>query len=174
MDYQSLYKSRILNQFEPLIHKTLQRMTIPQRHINYEDYAQELRMKLLTIEDSFDGKALGGDRIRFVAYAGKGLYWYLVTLLRKEQKKQEVSFDEVERAVDFDMPIENSRIELVIFLEEVRRRLDREEYELFLMLSDETLTVTEIARRYGVGRKTIYQRKNKIVDKINDLKTLLL
>lgn len=164
----------MLTQFEPLIHKTLQRMTINQRHISYEDYAQELRIKLLAIEESFDGEALGEDRIRFVAFAGKGLYWHLVSLLRKNQKKSEVSYDEIEAAADVDIPFESSRIELLFFMEEVRRRLDQSEYELLMMLCDESLTVTEIAKLYGVGRKTIYQRKNKIVSKINDLKTLLL
>lgn len=174
MDFHSLYKSRVLNQFEPLVHKTLARLFIHPRHVSYEDYAQELRLKLLEIESSFDGRALGEDRIRFVAFAGRGLYWYLVSLLRKEKQAVTVSFDDIEAAVECVVPLESSRLELVYFLEEVRRRLDEAEFELFQLLVDGEWTVTDIARFYDVSRKVIYRRKKKIVDKISDLKELLL
>lgn len=174
MDYNSLYKSRVLLQFEPLVHKTLARLYIQSRHIAYEDYAQELRVKLLEIESSFDGKALGEDRIRFVSFAGRGLYWFLVSLLRKEKQLDSVSFDDIEAAVECEVPLESSRLELVYFLEEARRRLEVEEFELFQLLADGEWTVTDIARFYGVQRKVIYRRKKKIVDKLSDLKELLL
>lgn len=174
LDFQSLYKSRVLEQFDPLVHKTLARLFISPRHVSYEDYAQELRVKLLEIEASFDGNALGEDRIRFVAFAGRGLYWFLVSLLRKEKQLNSVSFDDIEAAVECEVPVESSRLELMFFMEEARRRLDAAEFELFQLLIDGEWTVTEIARFYKVQRKAIYRRKKKIVEKLSDLKELLL
>ena len=174
MDFQSLYRSRVLAQFEPLVHKTLARLFISPRHVSYEDYAQELRLKLLEIEAGFDGKALGEDRMRFVAFAGRGLYWFLISLLRKEKKAVSVSFDDIEAAIECEVPVESSRLELVLFLEEARRRLDAGEFELFQLLMHGEWTVTEIARFYGVQRKAIYRRKKKLVDKLSDLKDLLI
>ena len=173
MDFHSLYKSRVLEQFEPLVHKTLARVFLSPRHVAYEDYAQELRLKLLEIEASFDGKALGEDRIRFVAFAGRGLYWFLISLLRKEKTAEMVSFDDIEAAVECELPMEAARLELVFFLEEARRRLEPSEFELFQLLSDGEWTVTDIAKFYGVQRKVIYRRKKKIADKLADIKDLL-
>lgn len=172
VDLNSLYKSRVLGQFEPLVHKSLARLFISPRHVSYEDYAQELRVKLLEIEASFDGEALGVDRIRFVAFAGRGLYWFLVSLLRKERQVDLVAFDDVESALE-GVPFESSRVELVFFLEEVRRRLSADELELFNLLADGSWSVTEIARFYGMQRKAIYRRKQRIVEKMSDLKELL-
>ena len=50
MDVRSLHRSRVLVQFEKLIHRTLARAQVSQHHMFYEDYAQELRLKLLEIE----------------------------------------------------------------------------------------------------------------------------
>lgn len=85
-----------------------------------------------------------------------------------------VSFDDIEAAVECEVPVESSRLELMFFMEEARRRLDAAEFELFQLLIDGEWTVTEIARFYKVQRKAIYRRKKKIVEKLSDLKELLL
>lgn len=175
IDYRSLYKSRVLDQFEPLIHKTLSRLFISQTHVNYQDYFQELRIKLLDIEATFDGDAMGKDRIRFVAYAGQGLKWHLLSILRKNSRQKEVSVEDITTlAEETIMPIESSKAAVLSFLEEIRRRLTLEEYELVLMLCDDTFTIEEIAEYFGIRRQTVYKRRAKIVSKIEDLKYLLL
>lgn len=176
MDYHSLYKSYLLKQFEPLLHKTLHKLSIFQGHGSYEDYLQELRLKLLVIEAEFDGKPLKGDGIRFAAYAGKGLYWHLVNLLRSDNRQQELLVEDISLVSDLELPaipfLEGNHT-LKTFMEEVTRRLSQEELILFYTLADGSYTMSEIATGYGVSRKTIYERKKKLVTKIESLKYLL-
>lgn len=176
MDYHSLYKSLLLKQFEPLLHKTLHRLNIFQGHWHYEDYLQELRLKLLTIDEAFDGKPLKGDGIRFAAYAGKGLYWHLVNLLRSENQQQEILVEDISLLSDTKgmlAPLQAGSYALSTFIEGVKQRLDKEELALFYVLADGSYSIHEIAASYGVSRKTIYERKKKLVEKIEELKVLL-
>lgn len=176
MDHHSLYKSYLLKQFEPLLHKTLHRLSIFQGHGSYEDYLQELRLKLLAIEAEFDGKPLKGDGIRFAAYAGKGLYWHLVNLLRSDNRQQEFLVEDISLVSDLEAPpipfLEGTHA-LTTFMEEVNQRLTQEELTLFYTLADGSYTMNEIATGYGVTRKTIYDRKKKLVAKLASLKYLL-
>lgn len=176
MDYQSLYKSYLLKQFEPLLHKTLHRLNIYQGHWHYDDYLQELRLKLLAIADGFDGKPLKGDGVRFAAYAGKGLYWHLVNLLRHPSLSQEVLMEDMTLLPTADammVPLEEGSHTLSAFMEGVKERLAEEELVLFYILADGSYSISEIASQYGVARKTIYERKRKLVAKIEELKYLL-
>lgn len=176
MDYHSLYKSLLLKQFEPLLHKTLHKLSIFQDHWFYEDYLQELRIKLLTIEEEFDGKPLKGDRIRFAAYAGKGLYWHLVNLLRTENQRKETFVEDISLMSDTEgmfAPLLEGNYALNSFIEGVKQRLDKEELALFYILADGSYEINEIAKNYGVSRKTIYERKKKMVSKIEGLKDII-
>lgn len=176
MDYHSLYKSYLLKQFEPLLHKALHRLNIYQGHWHYDDYLQELRLKLLTIADHFDGKPLKGDGVRFAAYAGKGLYWHLVNLLRNPTLSQEISVEDITLLPAADamiVPLDEGSHALNAFIEGVKLRLTDEELVLFYILADGSYPVSEIAAHYGVARKTIYDRKRKLVAKLEELKYLL-
>lgn len=179
MDVRSLHRSRVLAQFEKLIHRTLARAQVSQQHMFYDDYAQELRLKLLEIERNFDGQALGADRIRFVAFAGRGLYWQLISLLRKE--KRVLPSENVADLLDYGAgelvctaPGETASTGMLVFIEEARRILTGDEFELFLLLCDGTWSMVELAEYYGVGRQTMYKRKEKLARKLEKLKGLLL
>lgn len=179
MDVRSLHRSRVLAQFERLIHRTLARAQVSQQHMFYEDYAQELRLKLLDIEVGFDGKALGADRIRFVGFAGRGLYWHLISLLRKE--KSVLPSENVAELLDYGTgklvctaPGEAASTGMLVFIEEARRLLSGDEFELFLLLCDGTWSMVELAEYYGVGRQTMYKRKERLAGKLEKLKGLLL
>lgn len=55
----------------------------------YEDYLQELRIKLIKIAENFDGDPLVKDKYRFTKFAKRGLTWYLINLLRSDKKAKE-------------------------------------------------------------------------------------
>lgn len=107
--------SELLSQYEPLIHKTLSRMNIKQHYRDYDDFAQELRLKLVDIYETFDGNACEeADKFRFSSYAGKGLYWYGINLIRTQQDTDMPS--EAEEIADHQLPqpsiFENKKIPL--------------------------------------------------------------
>ena len=78
--------NQLLIQFEALVHKTMVRLNIQQHHMFYEDFTQELQLQLIEIYRSFEGNPLELeiDRYKFTAYAGQGLYWHGLNLLRQD------------------------------------------------------------------------------------------
>ena len=54
---------KLLSQFEPLLFKTLSRVNMRRIHADYDDYLQELRLKLLTLADKFDGDPFKEDLV---------------------------------------------------------------------------------------------------------------
>lgn len=53
MDKDSIETSQFLIDFNPLIHKVLQRLHIKKTHMDYEDYFQELQIHLLKIRNRY-------------------------------------------------------------------------------------------------------------------------
>ena len=91
MDHQYYYHEHLIRLFAPLVYKTLARCNIHSAHIHYDDYWQELRIKLLQIAQNFDGQPLTNDddRYRFTAYAQRGLYWHLSLIHISEPTRRE-------------------------------------------------------------------------------------
>ena len=54
--------------------------------MGYDDFFQELQLKLVDLYTHFDGLPLEKeiDRYRFTSYAKTGLYWHGLNLLRKD------------------------------------------------------------------------------------------
>lgn len=74
MDSHKHQEEQLLVQFEPLLFKTLGRLNIRRVNADYDDFLQELRLKLLTISDKFDGDPYKEDVFRFLGFAKQSLY----------------------------------------------------------------------------------------------------
>lgn len=166
-----------LNQFEPLIHKTLNSMNIVQNQNDYEDFFQEFQIKLLEISQKFQSEVEDRDiqRYQFVAYAKQGLYWHGLSLLRKKNQQpfQPIEMEQIEWWSDnevSDIPVQEETLQTKEFMEGAKQRLSEKEYRFMLQLIEGQYTMQEIASIYNVSRTTIYNWKEKIQDRLQDLK----
>lgn len=173
MELEPLYLSQMIKQFEPLINKTLHKFKLYSTHIDYEDYAQELRIKLLEIGKSFDGKPLvkKDDRYRFIAYADNGLAWHLVNLLKKNKPVTAVSPEILEETLEDFLITPHYQVDaqLAEYASYAKQALDSQEYLLYLMLMDQSFTGEEMANLLGISRSTLYEWKKSIQIKLNPL-----
>ena len=173
----SSYKNRlILQQFEALLHRILKDCYISLGHFEYEDYLQELKLKLLLLAQDFDGDVLGVDRFRFVAFARRGLTWYLIDLKRRQARLTVKTLEDINRVVE-DTDNQSvgslSQAHLVAFMNQARQRLDIEEVALFDLLCQDAYGIQELADIFQCSRQTIYQRRKRIAKKLADLKETL-
>jgi len=175
------YLNDLLRQFEALIHKTMNRLNIAQTHMFYDDFTQELKLQLIEIYQSFTGNPLESeiDRYKFTAYAGQGLYWHGLNLLR--QDKLDTFYATDEETMDWLQGEKgeggkNFETSLYIedFLKQAKVRLTAEDYRLLLYLVEGQHTMETLAKRMGVSRDTIYQRRKRIQTRLDDLKECLM
>ena len=173
MDDKYYYHEHMLRMFAPLLYKTLSRAGIDSRHLYYDDYLQELRLKLFHISRSFDGQPLfnDDDRYRFVAYAQRGLYWYLIDLLRMEPPCT-ASLDHFPQYQDDLTPLQTP-IFLESFIAAARQRLSEDEFQLFQLLASDCGTYNEIASILNITRENLYKRRCKLKQKLHDIRNLL-
>lgn len=116
-------KELLLAQYTPLLHKVMKSLHLQSFDTQYEDYLQELRIKLIEIAKDFDGDPRDKDKYRFTNYAQRGLRWYLIDLLRKNKKtKDEVPiYDIYFSEDDITGLLEESRTSLLSFYNEVKK-----------------------------------------------------
>ena len=167
--------SELLSQYEPLIHRTLSRLNIRQNYRDYDDFAQELRLKLLDIYETFDGNACEEDKFRFSSYAGKGLYWHGVNLLRKQEDTDMPS--EAREIADHQQPqpslFETTKENLQSFLQEAEKKLTYREMFVLRCFMDGSYLLKDIAEILDVTSQRIVQYRQKIAMKLESSKSLL-
>ena len=181
MDLASVEASKLIAKFTPLIHKTMHRLNISRDHMLYDDYFQELQIKLIHMYRSFDGDPLINetDSFKFTAYAGKGLYWRGIDIIRN---KKLTSYELIENEnLELLMQENHTHTNLVEsnsiledFFRQAKSRLSEQEYLLFRYLSEGDYSIQEIAKIFNVSRATIYKRREMIQRKLEDLKECLM
>lgn len=181
MEQEAIEVSRFLVDFKPLIYKTLKRLNIQPRHMDYEDCFQELQIHLLSIRKSYlkSGKLADAEteRYKFTSYAGQGLYWHGLNLIKKNKKAafQAIDSKDIEwlNHAQNNKPSTRSDIVLSDFFCQAKKMLTDEDYLLLLFLADEEYTIDKIAEEMQVSRSTIYQRKSRIQERLQDIKDCL-
>lgn len=169
-----------LKKFKPLIHKCLQQMNIPPQHMDYEDYYQELQIKLLDILAKFksDTSDVEEKNNKFTAYAGRGLYWHGVDLLRKKQNHslETTESDKIEYLRNQESS-ESDDLETDLYTDDffrlAKKRLSPEDFTLLIQLAEGKHTMSELAEKHGIVRATVYQRKERIQNRLADIKDCL-
>lgn len=158
----------------------MQRLNIQSTHLYYDDFFQEMQIKLLDLYSSFDGNPIEvlEDRYRFAAYTSKGLYWHGLNLIRKEAPSSLSLFDneqdEYIQIEDDSKSESTSSLYIEDFLRQAKNRLTKNEYILLLHLSEGKHSLMDIADLLSISRDTLYQRKKKIREKLDDLKECLI
>lgn len=181
MSLEELGVHRFLEQFTPLIHRTLQRLSIYPQNMDYEDYYQELQIKLMDILRRFkiDSADLEEVNAKFTAFAGRGLYWHGLDLVRSKKNQSLASFepDQIERLEDEESREEQQmerKLSTEDFFRLAKKRLSEKDFQLLLQFASGNYRMQDLADEYGVARDTIYQWKNKIQIRLADLKDCLM
>src|SRR5690625_3012284 len=128
----------------------MNRLNILQNNIHYEDFTQELQIQLIDIYQSFEGSPLASeiDRYKFTAYAGQGLYWHGLNLLRQDTLDTINPTDEAE--MDWFMEEEGEpsySLYIEDFFQQAKRRLAAEDYLLVLYMSEGKYTIDRKSTR---------------------------
>ncbi|MBG9987603.1 sigma-70 family RNA polymerase sigma factor [Aerococcaceae bacterium DSM 111176] len=162
---------RLLSQYKRLIHKVLLSTGISMNQYAYEDYYQELSIKLVEIADSFQGDVFDADKFKFASFAQRGLRWFLVDLFRS--KKYGESTVPLSDYLLNNNESDEVSDKVIDFLNEASLRLDDTEILLFKGLVS-GLPLNELAKTFGVSRKTISRRRIKLQEKLREIKDLLI
>lgn len=166
------YARLIIKQFEPLVYQTLHSFHISSRTPDFNDFAQELRIKLIYLAERFDGKPLkiSSDRYRFVAYVKLGLKWHLLNLFKKSPRDilfdNDYSLETSPLQIKRDTAIEN--IKLAEYHRMARTLLKDREYFVYLALVD-GLSASQIMSSLDIKKSTFYKMKKDIKKKLQPL-----
>lgn len=174
MKFETYRNRLILQEFMPLIYKVLYQLSIFQSHYYFEDYVQELSLKLLQLAKRFKGDMLKDSdcRYQFVAYAQKGLYWFGLDLLKKQDKCHSQDIDQVSiKELPSINPSFEANLQISQFFAEAKSRLSAFEFNLLQLLSQ--YPVSDIADKLSLSRQAIYEKRKKIQNKLATLKPLL-
>lgn len=172
MELKAWMQRRLLLEFEPLLHRVLKDAYLDRDHLFYEDFLQELRLKLLTMATHFDGQALGEDRYRFTAYCRRGLLWYAQDLKAKFRNQAAPQADMTENAL-MDQSQPQISTTLQTFLQAAQDRLSPEDF-LFVRLSGlADYSLQDLCRFFKCSRQALYQRRKRIAHRLSGLKDLL-
>lgn len=169
MHYNAIIQDQILRQFEPLIHYTLHRGGLRQSQATYEDYAQELRVRLLFLADDFGPSLLKAPgRYRFTAYAKQALFHRLVDLLRQNTQPTQPTADltifEGEGYIDNNGAND--------FLSAAKAHLSAKDWAFMqqVIASDNWST---LAKELGISRQALHKKRQKLSRQLAELRPIL-
>lgn len=171
-----LFQEQLILKFKPLIHKVLRSVYLNPSNPNYDDYYQELSLELINIVQNFKGDPLGDEQYIFTAYAQRGLKWFLIDKIRADKfphfeiSASDAIYYENEEGLEFNSSLTSG---VNLFMTEAKKRLNAKESELFKYIASGDYTLTELAKHFGLSRKTISKRKGQIKEKLKNLKYIL-
>ena len=157
-------------QFEGVVFGVMKRLTINPNQPNYDDYTQIGRLQLVHDYETFQkDPRLEENRRPFVSFAFTKIRWAIIDEIRKQCLKQEreqvwdESFDHTLTDTSVDMYLAIHEKE---WLETIFSVLKEDEKRLVVDLCLHQMTMTAIAKKESVSRKTLYQRRNRIKEKL--------
>ena len=157
-------------QYEGVVFGVLKQLTIHPLSAYYDDLTQIGRLKLVESYEKYPDDPFEEEhRGRFVGFAFTRIRWGIIDEIRKQnlREQREQIWDE-----SFDHTLTNSDDCLLEgaleneWLQEILEPLNAKEQRLVIDLCIYNLTITAIAKKEKVSRKTIYQRRNSIKQKL--------
>lgn len=153
-----------------IVFGVLKRIGIQRSHPDYDDFVQQGLIKLVEAYEIFPEDPEEEAFIYpFGGYAFTKIQWHIKDLLRKENRKttNESAWPELmeENYSDGHSQFENDCIAMELF-KEMLMCLTKKEQLYLIDAVIHRLSVTEIAAKNQVSRKTIYQWRKSIVKKL--------
>ncbi|CZQ94534.1 sigma-70 family RNA polymerase sigma factor [Trichococcus ilyis] len=147
-----------------IIHHCLNKINRYPDHNDYDDFYQ---LGLITLFDTYETcrkDALAAENsFLFVSYAKQKIHWTFLDQIRKDRKKEsreaylsEEELEEIPHNSSFEEQLEQTDL-----LQRLCAGLTAEE-NAYLRDALAGLSITEIARKQQLSRKTIYKRRKQI------------
>lgn len=145
MSFHISQVNELVVKYERLIHYVLNNSSIYQDRDEYDDFAQELRMKLIVLAESsvYDPFTQDGP---FTAYAKRGLRYKLVDLLRKQNRQTALDLIAWDDKVEDAHVIPNYDAENIIdhiAMLDIQSKLDDRSREILRLQYEKGYTVKE-------------------------------
>ncbi|WP_208560065.1 sigma-70 family RNA polymerase sigma factor [Marinilactibacillus kalidii] len=162
---------------DAIVFGAMKKMGIRYDHMNYDDFIQIGRLKLVGAYQSFP-KDLHQETYfyQFTGYAYRKVYWGLMDQIRKEQKvfEREAALPESykERGTVDHQAFDQEIIVWTMFSSMLQCLTEKEQLYLKYLVMDQ-LTITEIAKKLQVSRKTVYTWKKQVAKKLSHYQTVL-
>lgn len=161
---------KCIEEFTGIIYRVMKELNLPIKTSDGDEFIQIGYITLLHAyiafgEDPFEGQA----RFRFIAYAKTRIRWKFMDVLRKKTKvsSKEVFLDDSRENVENESYLYDfSDIERILSL---KPSLTEGEWVYVKAVAFEGLTPTELAKREGVHRQTIYKRRDRVANKIKEI-----
>lgn len=159
---------RLLDQYKGVIYQSMKLTGVYKINPDFEDYYQIGCIKLFEAYETCAVDPLSEEhRYQFVKYSGQKLRWAFLDEKRKEKtltERTEFQSEEILESTPsfdfFEMKIE--------FEDQLEQLIDHLTDKELLFLQERFhfgLTMTEIAKKHGVSRKTVHQWRNKVQEK---------
>lgn len=171
--YRTLKKEEELDfftQYEGVVFGVLKRLNIYLFNSDYDEYAQIGRINLVNAYQTFPGDPWDEEQFEpFTSYAFTKIRWKIVDTMRQKARREERE-QKWEEHFNHTLTSPNKSLSEVIlekeWLEEVLAHLNPPEQQLVIDLCVHRMTMTDIAKKEGVSRKTIYTRRKKVQEKL--------
>lgn len=162
---------------DSIVFGVLKRCGIFPTHPNFDDFVQIGLLKLVEAYETFPQSLFEEDHFyQFTGYAFTKVRWGVIDALRKEQKEQEQLCTFPSDFEKFGTQLSDSSTDDWIVWELFQSMLHCLNKNEQAYLRDSVLnqmTVTAIAKKHNVSRKTIYVWKKTIAKKLKHFKTVL-
>lgn len=147
-----------------IVYGVLKRLNIRPDNSQFEDLKQEGFIHLAKKYSLYDGD-VKDDKI--CAYLFQGVYWYLLDLLRKQQRNDnkmiDVSKDNDQWTAEIEDPKSlHDELDNIEIMNQLWLHCTGNQRRFLCCTYNDAMTVTQIARKYGVSRKTVYQWKKGV------------
>lgn len=155
-----------------IVYGVLKRLNIRMDNPQFEDLKQEGFIQLATAYSKHSGD-FGDDRICGFLY--QSVYWHLLDILRKQQRINNHLInvdDDKNEWIDNDcgMFSPHDEVDGVDLLNQLWLRCTGNQRKFLCCAYNESLTITQIARKYHVSRKTVYQWKKGVQEEFVKLR----
>lgn len=165
------------DQHAGIVHGALKKLGVYRSHPDYDDYVQQGLLKLVEAYETFPKDLEQAEYLyQFTGFAYRKVSWHTLDLLRKQKRRsdREMSWPEdlEKEHPDTHLSFEQAYQDMDL-LKEMLPLLTKQEQEYLLDAVVNRLSITEIAEKQGVSRKTVYQLKKRVAEKLNHFLLIL-
>lgn len=162
---------------DSIVYGAVRKCGIRYDHINYDDFVQIGRLKLVDAYKEFPKDLFNEEYFyQFTGYAYRKVYWAIMDQIRKEQRifEREDALPETfsewgtmdTEAFDEDFAVWE------LFHSMLKCLSEKEQTYLKDSVLNQ-LTITEIAKKHKVSRKTVYTWRKQVAKKLEHYQTVL-
>lgn len=162
---------------DSIVYGAIKKCRISYNHANFDDFVQIGRIKLVDAYREFPKNLFNEDYFyQFTGYAFRKVYWALMDQIRKEQRifEREEALPESYEEWGMINPevFDEDFVVWELFYSMLNCLSEKEQHYLKDSVIEQ-LTVTEIAKKRKVSRKTVYAWRKQVAKKLEHYQDVL-